>query len=160
MHQHGFGHHEPASSTTGPLAQTALLLAHGFGENPAPVGLNNLTQTVVASVTVTPLVTGKFRVTGTAVIFETGIGTTGSLSIGHGLVPVIDYGPQPGVTLDSGGEVQTMIQAEYGSAAIPTTFPVGVPVKINLMAIVSDVTGAPLNVPAHGAQIEVVELPN
>jgi hypothetical protein len=158
MHQHGFGHHEPASSTTGPLSAIASLLAHGFADNPTDVPISNAAETVLTSVTVTPKVTGKFRVTGSAVINNPALATAKSVLLSIGRGGVADYSSSQ-VSVPAGQiTIQTAVQAEYGSATTPTVFPIGVPVTIQLLAEGS--AASTLDAPAHGAQLQVEELPN
>ncbi len=143
----------------------ASLLAQGFADNPAPVARAN-GDTILASVIVTPRVTGKFRIIGTVVMQYSGnavapspvyVRRTYELKIGHGVGPTIDYAPGAFVDLlasqNATGNNTSSASIQFQTGA----FPLNAPVQLDLIVGGgnSDVT-----CPANGAQITVEELPN
>lgn len=141
-------------------------LSHGFGDNASPV--NNIAPgppfgngNVLAFVTVTPKVTGKFRVAANVVMGNTsGANEGASIGISHGTgaAPTLDY-RQAAVTIPNNQNTSMGLTMEYGSTQAPTVFPTGQPVQINLMGF-GGIGESNLNVAAQGAQITVEELPD
>jgi len=115
--------------------------------------------TILTSVTITPAVTGKLTVTGTAVAQTTGSGGDfATLVISHGASPVA--GDFDGVAVTVPGPIgngeQTSIIVQYGTSfdvSLPA-FPVGTPVTIHLAMFSGS---GDLSVPVHGAQLTVQE---
>jgi hypothetical protein len=159
MLQHKGGQHEGALD--GNFGLTATQLAHGFGDNAGTIAVGT-SPTRLASVTVTPTVTGKFRVTGTVVAQGVSFGAkdkitappTITLSIGDGNTGIPDYSATDGPSVPVGSNVTAAITAEY-----PNPFPLGIPVELDLYGTASALNS--ITVPnAHDAQYTVEELPN
>lgn len=149
----------PLALPPGPVGSAA----HGFGDNTLLVTLNGGVESVLAQVTVTPSVTGKFRVSA-SIVFENAnnAGLFVQLRLGHNTSPVQDdYAPSSvGVLVPANGGAAMGIQAEYGSGAIPTTFPLGTPVTLVVTGVPQGGAGTNITVPAHNAQFTVQELTN
>jgi hypothetical protein len=156
MLQHRHGHHEGALS--GEFALAALALAHGFADSTTELSIQT-TPTVLASVTVTPKVTGKFHVTCTVNVTNDGEVTNGVI-IGVGHQPaIVDYIQNSFITVLGGDVVNDALTVEYGSGPLSgVVFPVGAPVTIRLFATAQSVGS--LTIDTHDAQITVEELPN
>jgi hypothetical protein len=157
MLQHRQGHHE--GPLGGEFGLAALALAHAFADNPTGQFGIGLIPTILASVTVTPKLTGKFHVTCTVnVTNPTEDISALFLAVGHG-GGTVDYTQGNPVTVPPSNTVNTSLTVEYGSGPLSgVTFPVGVPVEIDLIGIAT-VGGLILELP-HDAQITVEELPN
>jgi hypothetical protein len=138
----------------------ALALAHAMGDNAAIIPGVAVAGTVLASVTVTPAVTGKFKLSASVVATD-GSSTPAhiGLAFGHsGVVP--DYPAVPNkVGIDATDSEFVGIEAENGSAAYAFVAPVGAPVTLNLIGFTTGGDGV-VTIPAHGAQITVEELAN
>lgn len=160
----------PSGGPPGPTGPTGpfALLAHDFNDNSsgAVVLDSSFPGPVIVQVTVTPRVTGKLKVIG----FAVGRNITPGLrfySLRIGRPPATtDYGVAgPTAHVSGNGALATIseefelsIQMEYGSALVPTTFPLGIPVTIAMFGH-TDTDGA-IIVDAGNAQLTVEELPN
>ena len=158
MRSHGNGHHSPIEETL-----AALAIAAGGGgvhhsaDNTAPVDSDGVTPVVLVSITITPAVSGKFTFVGSAII-ENGAdaGTYPAiLLIGHG-ANVVDYTQGVGTSIPDTDIRSNSINADNNLTGM--TFPVGVPVTLLLMLMSSAPATSSLVVPAHGAQLTVVEM--
>jgi hypothetical protein len=148
-----------------PTAPPSILLppAGGFAENSSVTTLGP-TPTPIASVIVAPRKTGKFIVTATAVGTNGDTSAAHSFTLGIGRGSTVDYTQPTGVRLmaQSGSPPSQQayaqsnsIAVEYGSTAVPNTFPVGVPVTFVLFAL-ADSSQVFIN--AHQAQMTVQEV--
>lgn len=144
-------------------------LVHAWADNAANVG-RTLSDQYAASVTVTPQVTGKFRVIGTVIGTYSGgaipaAGTSQSfmIKVGHtvGAGLVTDYTPAQSLTFFVSGSAvagpgvsnaSVSIQYEYTVA-----FPIGAAVTLGLILASGD---SGVTISAHGAQLTVQELNN
>jgi len=138
----------------------ALSLAHGWADNPTDVAIG-VGNTTVASVPVTPKVTGKFRVTATFTPTNTDTG------VPHNIVPLLRHAGAPPVTDYTPGTPTRLEVAAAGNEAIATgaftfeytvAFPVGQPVT--LLLTLSDAASPGVTVFAHSAQLLVEEVGN
>ena len=133
----------------------ATALAHGMGDNAAIVPGVAVAGTVLASVTVTPAVTGKFAINASVVA------TDGSSTPAHiGLAFSISGNQYPAtpnkVGIDATDSEFVGLVAENGSTQYPFVAPVGVPVTIQLIGFTTGGDGV-VTIPANGAQITVQE---
>jgi hypothetical protein len=156
MLQHRQGHHEGPLS--GEFGISASLLAHGFNDNLTVIPIQT-TPTILASVTVTPRVTGKFHVTCTVDATNANeSNNTFNIGVGHGSLTV-DYTKGSAITVFGSSVVNNSLTVEYGSGPLAgTIFPLNVPVTLDLFGI-----GLALGLSvaaAHSAQITAEELPN
>ncbi len=158
MLQHGKGHHEPSPAAE--LALAALQLAHGFADNGGAATPILAAGNIVTSVTVTPKVSGRFKLSASVVAHNlTDGGTTVGLQFGH--AATADYPASPNdVTLTSAARVSLSLVAENGVdlADYPFVAPLGVPVTFTLIATAG--ADGTIEAVAHGAQLTVEELPN
>jgi hypothetical protein len=145
-------------------AAAALQLAHNFNDNggtpthvldaPPPSG------TPIVTVSVTPKVSGKFKLSASVVadnVAQTPAIHTIALSFGHAGVADYPIPPNP-VDVPASGSAGASLDAESGSVLLPFVAPLNVSITFDLFAI-ADVAGA-IDIPAHGAQLTVEELPN
>jgi hypothetical protein len=158
MLQHRHGHHE--GPLAGDFALAALTLAHAFADNPTAQLPVDTTPTILASVIVTPKVTGKFHVTCTCNVTNPTEATIGlAIGVGNSPAPIVDYLQGGPITVQPQNRINNAITVEYGSGPLAgVTFPVGVPVQIDFIGVATD----PGLIIAFlkDAQITVEELPN
>jgi len=158
MRNHGVGHHSPQEETLAALAQNtgANLLVHASADTPGLIKTNGATWVVVAQVTVTPRVTGKFAMTGTIVVENGGEAGTLPLLLALGHAATIDYAQTNGVTTTATENESNAIVADDNLTGV--VFPLNVAVSIALFMSTS-VGGANLIAcAAHGAQLMVIEM--
>jgi len=155
---HAVGHHKPIEETLAALGLASADIAHDSADNPAivPVAAGPV-PTILASVILTPKVTGKFAVSGSVVASnDAESGEKITLGVAHGALPgANDYTADAGVLVPGGSTKPAAIDVQYGSTLIAMTFPLGVPVQIDLTG---NASAGDISIPAHGAQISVVEL--
>ena len=152
---------------------TPTTFARGFATNAANVYPDSATATIVASVTVTPTVTGKLRVIATGT-FANGSGTS-AVSVGSALsqgatatgTTLWSNGPTAilGATGAVGADVPFSITVDLdkatcpaGSSAAGVVYPVGTPVQINFVIQLGSMV-ATVGVPACFCQLTVEEKP-
>lgn len=148
---------------------TASNLVHGWATNTVDKG-PALSVIIVASVTVTPAVTGKFRVTVTGYVNHitdvapgnydaVGIYVTHGGSLGPGDFTQfigVAQATTTGVIPNDGNNLATVSYSfDYDRIPSPIIFPVGTPVTFNV--IMSDFTGSKFIAYANNIQIEVQE---
>jgi hypothetical protein len=156
MLQHRQGHHEGPLS--GEYGLIALALAHGFDDNHTGQLEVGSFATILASVTVTPKVSGKFHVTLTCLLTND-TEDDGDVIIGVAHNLTTDYTQGSGVSVFGSSRVSNALTVEYGSGPLAgVVFPVGAPVTIDFIGIAT-IGGIFLAQP-HDAQITVEELPN
>jgi hypothetical protein len=157
MLQHKGGHHEGGLS--GEFGLGALQLAHAFAFNAGPIVLG-IAPTVVASVTVTPKVSGKFAIRANVNVNNTDTGAAHHAA----LQVMIDAAPPfpalpAAITVDASGNASLGLEVESdGSLPSLPVEPTGVPVTISLL-VTADIA-ALLGVAAQNGQLSVEELPN
>jgi hypothetical protein len=162
MRSHGNGHHSPQEETLAMIAlggggSGPLLAAHASADNAGIVTSSGTTPVVLASVTVTPRVSGKFQMVGTVLIDNTSDSTT---------LEVLGFGHAAGA-----GDY---FQVGYSAQALNTfpgaltadndltgqVFPLGTPVTLTFLLKTSVGGATSLTVAAHNAQLSVVEMMN
>lgn len=137
-----------------------MLLAHGFSDNggaPTPIPVAGV---ILASVTVTPKVSGKFKLSASVAVQNNDDSAHhASLQFGHGGAG--EYPPAPNTIQtfqNASSKVSLSLNAETGSTPYPFVAPLNAPVTFNLFGF-ADIDGE-LVAPVHGAQFTVEELPN
>jgi hypothetical protein len=161
MRSHGNGHHSPQEETLAMIAlggggSGPLLAAHSSADNAALVTSSGTTPVVLASVTVTPRVSGKFQLVGTAIVVcASDSPTTQILGFGH--AGVSDYA-QGGYSVPGLSTSTPSLTADNHLTG--QVFPLGVPVTITFLLTTSVGGGTSLTVAAHNAQLSVVEMMN
>lgn len=147
---------DPSARSLAARAALPLLLVRGWADNASPVSLVGTVATIVASKTVTPGFTGRFRVvvTGVARNASDETGATLTVGVGHaaGATPE-DYVQAP-LTVGAASAETFALVVELDQVAAPVVLPVGAPVTLHAVLTAS----AALTVDAHGAQIDVQEL--
>jgi hypothetical protein len=136
----------------------ALLFAHAWADNPAQVTLTTTDPTVIASASVTPKVTGKLRVIVTGNLTNSAGMPTNvvlSLSIGANATPAV-YTQGPANAPPSSSVWASLI-VDLDKLPSPPSTPVGTAVDVN--AVLTVATAGVVDVPAHGMQIDVEEVP-
>ena len=136
----------------------AAALAREWADNPQGILVGSANGTTLASVTITPKVTGKFRVIITGVILSS-LANRFTCWVGHGPVdPVpVDYTSaiyQVPVAVSNDG-VGFSLVVDLDKIAAPFVFPVGVPVRIAVGGA-GNLNGC--SILASGVQIEVQEV--
>lgn len=138
-------------------------LAHDFADNGGPGSTDvSAAGVILASVTVTPRISGKFKLSA-SVVARNGDDArhTVSLQFGHGGVG--EYPPSPNaVSVGTAGTVPTVfvgLEAENGVPFLyPFVAPLNAPVTFDLFAF-ADQDGH-ITVPRNGGQLTVEELAN
>jgi hypothetical protein len=137
-----------------PPIDNAMELARAWGDNASQVNLTTTSPRIIASATVTPLVTGKLRVTVTGTVFVgSDVSAQLSLSLGSSATPAIyTQGPQ---LLEHNTSGALALTVDLDKIPSPPSTPVGTAVTINAVLQMSVAGG---DVPAHGLEIEVQEV--
>jgi hypothetical protein len=141
-----------------PSGGGAAALAREWADNPQAIGVASAAGSTLASVTITPKVTGKFRVIITGVIFSS-VANYFTCRVGHGPIDPVPadytsgiYQVPVAVTTDGVG---FSLVVDLDKIAVPFVFPVGVPVRIAVGGA-GNIGGCSIS--AGGVQIEVQEV--
>jgi hypothetical protein len=136
----------------------ALLFARAWADNPQQVTLTTTNPTIIASASVAPRVTGKLRVIVTGTLTSSaGMPTNAvlSLSLGGSATPAV-YSQGPANAPPSSSVWASLI-VDLDKVPSPPSTPIGTAVEVN--AVLTVATAGVVDVPAHGLQIDVEEVP-